>query len=439
MKIEFVCPAAEDSAFLKSLAVATLTRLTPSEIELSIKDDILHKLDLESDLDYGVDLAAITVSTKAAARAYQLADAYRHRGVKVVMGGIHPTVLPQEALLHCDAVIVGEAEGLWQTMIRDLQQGSLQRIYRHPQDHRPDFQRAARPDWRLFRSRQYIPLYTVQASRGCPFGCEFCSVPTFFGKTHRQRQVDDIISEIQSLDSRWIMFADDNIVTRRDHARRLFRAMTPLNVKWFGQASLHGLNDPQTIRLMSASGCRGLFVGFESINHQSLSDCGKHQNRPEHYLEIIQSLRDSGIAVWASFVLGLDHDTPDVFERTLRFAVDSKVFMALFAMQTPYPGTRLYDRLLKEGRLFDHRWWLNEKRAELPLYRPARMSPEQLHEGWQWIWKQFYSGRSILSRLGSASLTSLVSLVAYLPINLHQWHRTQDKILGGKTFFFRDA
>jgi radical SAM superfamily enzyme YgiQ (UPF0313 family) len=436
MRIELVCPAAEDSAPLRSLAIAILAGLTPPDVALSFKDDIIGRLDPERDLDTSVDLAAITVSTKSALRAYELADAYRAHGVRVALGGIHPTALPEEALAHCDAVVVGEAEGLWEQLLADQRRGALQRIYRHAT--LPGYSRPTRPRRDLFRSRRYVPVHTVQATRGCPFSCEFCSVTPFFGRDVRRREVRGIVEEIEQLDRRWVMFADDNIVGHAQHSRELFQALSPLKLTWFGQASLQGLRDLQSIRLMAASGCRGLFIGFESVSAESLAGCGKTQNHPDQYREIVRALQGEGIAVWGSFVLGLDDDREEIFERTLQFAVDARIFMALFALLTPYPGTPLYRRLQAEGRLLEERWWLRPDRDDFPLFRPRHMSPERLHEGWQWTWKEFYSAGAILRRFSGASMGSLFALLSFFPLNLHQRRLTRDKILGGDKFFLRD-
>jgi radical SAM superfamily enzyme YgiQ (UPF0313 family) len=439
MRIELVYPAAEDSAFLRSRAMAILAGLTPREHGLTLRDEIVGRLDPGRDLDLGADLAAISVSTKTARRAYQLADAYRDHGVKVVLGGIHPTALPDEAARHADAVVVGEAEGLWERLLDDLRAGRLRPRYRHasPPDYGGGTGRP--PRWSIFTSRRYAPIYPLQASRGCPYDCEFCSVTTFFGHRLRLRAVDALVAEIAALPRRWVIFTDDNIVAGGRRARQLFAALEPLGLTWFGQASLQGLQDTATVRAMAASGCKGLFVGFESVNSASLRGCGKDQNDPRRYREIVDRLQDHGIGVWASFVFGLDDDGPGTFERTLELAVGAKIFMALFAIQTPYPGTRLYWRLLQEGRLVDPTWWLHRQERDYPLFRPRRMTRRQLHEGWQWTWEQFYGASSIARRfVRTSSLASPFSLLAYLPLNLLQRGLTRRKILGGERFFRRD-
>jgi radical SAM superfamily enzyme YgiQ (UPF0313 family) len=437
MRVELVCPAAEDSAKLRSLAVATLAALTPDDVELSLRDDMVKRIDPGKDIDGGADLAAITVSTKTALRAYELAAAYRQHGVKVVMGGIHPSAVPEEALEHCDSVVIGEAEGLWEKVIADVRRQDLQRVYR--QTTWPDFRTPPRPKRSIFPRRQYTWVHTVQASRGCPFDCEFCSVTPFLGRVPRVRDPQDVAEEIASIGSRWILFSDDNIVGNGEHSRALFRAIKPLHLIWFGQASLHGMQDRETLRLMASSGCRTVFVGFESMSRASLVGCGKRQNDPRKYLDAVHRLHDHGMTVWGAFVFGFDEDNERVFEDTVEFARKAGILIASFGVLTPYPGTRLFTRLQAEGRLLHDRWWLHDKRDGYPMFIPKQMSVEQLFEGWQGTWKSFYSTSSIAERFARSSLTSLFSLVSFLPLNLHQQRLTAQKIIGGNKFYLRDG
>jgi radical SAM superfamily enzyme YgiQ (UPF0313 family) len=337
-------------------------------------------------------------------------------------------------------VVAGEAEGLWDRVVADARRGELQRLYRQPAF--PDFRRPPRARRSLFPSRGYVPVHTVQAARGCPFSCEFCSVMPFFGRRPRLRDPEDVADEIAATVTRrprWVMFADDNVLGYGERSRALFRALAPLRVTWFGQASLQGMQDDRTLTLMAASGCRAVFVGFESIGQAALVACGKRQNDPQRYMDAVHRLHDHGVAVWASFVFGFDEDTPDVFEATAEFGRKAGILMALFAILTPYPGTRLYERLRQEGRLFDDRWWLRERRDGYPFFRPRQMRTEQLFEGWQQAWKTFYSGSSIASRFLHAPRTSLLATAAFLPINLYQRRLTAEKIIGGNRFFRRDG
>jgi radical SAM superfamily enzyme YgiQ (UPF0313 family) len=436
MRIELVCPAAEDSANVRNLALATLAALTPDDVQVSLRDDTVKRLEPETDLDFTADLAAITVSTRTARRAYELAAVYRGRGVKVVLGGIHPTALPDEALEHCDTVVCGEAEGLWEQVVADARAGRLQSIYRH--ETLPEYRTPVVPDRSIFAKRGYVPVHPVQASRGCPFSCEFCSVTPFFGRKTRLRDPKHVAAEIKAINRRLFMFSDDNIVGFGEHSRELFRELKPLGIEWFGQASMQGMQDPETLKLMWDAGCRGLFVGFESVNRKALLACGKKQNRPEQYLETVKRLHDVGIGVWGAFVFGFDEDTPEVFADTVEFGIEAKLLMASYSVLTPYPGTPLYWRLKEEGRLLDERWWLKDQRDGFPVFRPKHMTPEQLFEGWQSAWPMFYSGSSIMRRATRAFFASHVTMIGYFPINLYQRRLTRLKILGGNKFFMRD-
>jgi len=436
MRIDLVCPAAEDSANVRNLALATLAALTPADVTLSLRDDTTRRLDPATDLDYTADLAAITVSTRTTLRAYELAAAYRQRGVKVVMGGIHPTAMPEEAREHADVVVCGEAEGLWEQVVADARAGRLQPFYRH--ETLPDYRTPVMPDRSIFPKKGYIPFHPVQASRGCPFSCEFCSVTPFFGRKTRLRDPKHVAAEIAAIGRRLIMFSDDNIVGFGEHSRELFRELTPLKIKWFGQASMQGLHDPATLKLMADSGCKGLFVGFESVNRKALVACGKKQNSPDQYIETVQRLRDAGISVWGAFVFGFDEDTLETFADTAEFGIKASLLMASYSVMTPYPGTPLYGRLKQEGRLLDERWWLKEQRDGFPVFRPKHMTPEQLFEGWQSAWKIFYSGSSILKRAPRVLTTSKLGLFGFFPVNFYQRRLTRLKILGGNKFFMRD-
>jgi radical SAM superfamily enzyme YgiQ (UPF0313 family) len=439
MRVELVCPASEDSAHLKSLAIATLAALTPDDVQLSLRDDIVQRLDPERDLDGGADIAAISVSTKTARRAYELAAAYRRHGVKVVMGGIHPTAVPDEALEHCDAVVMGEAEGLWEQVVADARRGALKRVYKHAAF--PEFRRPPRPRRSIFPKKGYVPVNTVQASRGCPFTCEFCSVTPFFGRQPRLRDPEDVAEEIGGFTGhpRWVMFADDNVLGYGERSRALFRALAPLRVSWFGQASLLGMQDDESLRLMARSGCRAVFVGFETVSREALIACGKRQNDPQRYIDTVRRLHDHGIAVWGAFVFGFDEDGLDVFEATVDFARKAGILMASFSVLTPYPGTRLFQRLKAEGRLVDDRWWLRDRRDGEPFFEPKKMSMQQLFEGWQAAWQSFYSASSIASRFRHAPGTSLFATAAFLPMNIMQRRLTREKIIGGNRFFLRDG
>jgi radical SAM superfamily enzyme YgiQ (UPF0313 family) len=431
VQIELIATASEDSAFLPRLGLGILAALTPETDEVIYTDDLVRPFDLERDVK-AVDLVGISVDSKTAHRSYEIAVAYRARGTKVVLGGIHPTAVPDEALGFADAVVVSEAEELWPELLADFRRGELKRIYRGPL---PSL--AGRPNARrdLFRSKKYIPFQVVQTMRGCPYPCEFCSVSTANGSTMRFRPVDEVLAELAVLGRR-IMFADDNVMIHRKYSGELFSRMAPLGKHWIGQCSLAAVKRIENVRLMAESGCKALFIGFESIDEETLRLTGKQQNRPSQYREVMDMLHEHGISTWGSFVFGFDTDDPEVFDRTVEFGIEMKLTMALYAMLTPYPATRLYKRLKAEGRLTNERWWLGANHdAGSPYFVPKGMTREALHEGWQRAWQRFYSPSAIWNRWTVRPQSSWIQTLGYLPLNLLQNRLVKHKIIGKKPRF----
>ena len=428
MRLQLIAPASEDSTYLPRMGLGILMARTPPEIDVDYVDEVIRPFDERRDLA-DVDLVGISVDSKTARRSYDIADAYRRKGVQVILGGIHPSACPDEALEHADAVVVGEADVIWPSVLSDFRRGELKRRY-EPElpdlKHMPD----ARRD--LFRSRKYIPFQVVQTMRGCPYPCEFCSVSTANGKTFRFRPVDDVIHELAALGDK-IMFADDNVMIHRAYSKELFERMKPLNKEWIGQCSLATVKKIDNVELMAASGCRALFIGFESIDDDTVKHTGKRQNRPHEYRQVVDLLHDHGISCWGSFVFGFDTDGPHVFERTVEEAIAMKLTMASFAILTPYPGTPLYRRLASEGRLTDPKWWLRRDHDEgSPYFIPKRMSREQLREGWVKAWLDFYTFSSMWKRYTVRPASSWIQALGYWPLNLLQHRLAHTKIAGGR-------
>jgi radical SAM superfamily enzyme YgiQ (UPF0313 family) len=431
MQIELIAPASEDSALLPRLGLGILAAHTPPEDEVIYTDDLVRPFDVARDVK-DVDLVGISVDSKTARRSYEIAAAYRARGVKVVLGGIHATAVPEEAARFADAVVLSEAEELWPRVIADFKRGALAPRYEGPL---PDFKHNRLPRRDLFRSKKYIPFQVVQTMRGCPYPCEFCSVSTANGTTMRFRAVDEVLSELRSL-GKLILFGDDNVMIHRKYSGELFTRMAELGKHWIGQCSLAAVKRIDNVRLMAESGCKALFIGFESIDDATLRHTGKRQNKPSEYREVLEMLHEHGISTWGSFVFGFDTDDPEVFERTAEFGIEMRLTMALYAILTPYPGTQLYRRLKAEKRLTDERWWLGgDHDAGSPYFLPSRMSREQLREGWQRAWQRFYAPRAILKRWTVRSQSSWIQTLGFLPINVMQNRLVKHKILGGAQRF----
>jgi radical SAM superfamily enzyme YgiQ (UPF0313 family) len=445
VRVHLIAPSNEDSTYIKPLWAATLAAHTPPDVEVTFRDDGLDPIDLTVELDResrAPDLVGISVNSKTAARAYAIADAYRARGTKVILGGIHVTALPEEGLLHADAVLSGEAEGLWSEVIDDLKAGKLGRvkslmrrnIYKAAE--MPQLENLPRPRRDLFRSVKYVPFDVVQTTRGCPFPCEFCSVSTYNGTTFRFRPVREVITELEEDVGPRVLFGDDNVMIHTQYSRELFEAMVPLKKNWVAQASLAALHRVENIEVMARAGCKALFIGFESVDVETVRHAGKKQNKPSKYREIVKMLSDHGIAVWGSFVFGLDEDTKDAFDRTVDFCVDAKITMALFALLTPYPGTRLYKRLKEEGRLTRDRWWLgSDHDTDAPFYEPKQLTRDELRRGWVRAWRSMYSYPSILKRYDFGLDHSWIQNVAYWPLNMLMHELAERKIAKGDRSF----
>jgi radical SAM superfamily enzyme YgiQ (UPF0313 family) len=368
--------------------------------------------------DDPTDLVAITTETFTARRAYEISAEFRRRGAPVILGGMHPTLIPEETAQHADSIFLGDAEFLWRQVIEDARQGKLQPVYR-ARGGRPQPGVFTRRD--IFKGKGYLPLTLLQFSRGCCFECEFCAVSAYFNQTHYCRSVREVIQEIEQQDRRLLFFVDDNILANRQAAKQLFRALIPLNLRWVSQASIDMVYDLELMALMVKSGCLGHVIGFESLNPQSLASMKKAPNLAsgfQSYRPQLEILRDYGLQTWAAFTIGHDYDTVESIERTVAFAIENKFSFAAFNVLMPYPNTSLYRRLEAEGRLlYDGRWWLHpEYRFNHAAFQPRQMSPAELTEAGLRARTTFNSPLSIIRRAFDfkTNLRSLVRLSAYL-------------------------
>ena len=403
---------------LKRVNLPLLAALTPPGHTITIVEEAFAP----DDIDQDVDLVGITVLTELALRAYEIGDAYRRKGVKVVMGGIHPTVLPDEALEHADAVVVGEAEGIWPQLVEDAASGQMQRIYRAGK--MTDLNSLPKPRRDLFpetKANGYAPIPVgVETSRGCPYDCEFCCIGQTLGSQYRCRPVQEVIAEIESIDSPHLFFVDDALGLNRKAAKELFTEMIPLRRQWLAQGTVSLAEDPELLGLMKRAGCMGLLIGFESVQKGTQGEVNKIKNLSIDFYEAMRRFHNEGFGILGCFVFGFDYENKDVFEQTLEFIMKSHMDCAQLRILTPYPGTRLYTRLLKEGRLFADDWWLRGYPPDTLLYQPKGMTADELINGFGRLNRQVYSFGAMAKRFFGMSpwKRTLFGCQVYAGLNL---------------------
>ena len=361
------------------------------------------------DVTMNVDLAAITFHTPSASHVYDLAAQFRRRGIPVALGGPHVTLLPDEAQAHADVIFVGEAEALWPQFLRDFVSGAY--APRYTCGAPPPLADAPMARKELYHRRDYT-AGRLFATRGCPYGCDFCAVAVMYRRKVRQRPLAQAAAEFGSFPGKVIIFWDDNLASDREYAKALFRAIAPYKKWWSSQVSIQAGEDDEFLEWAACSGCKQLFIGLESVSQASMDEIHKPFNRVEEYARVIQRIHAHGIAVQAGIVFGFDHDGPAVFGETLDFLETVGVQNATFNILTPYPGTRLFQRLEAEGRILTRDWSKYNGREDV-VFQPRLMSPEELLEGYHYANRRFYSGGSIYRRLSR----SPVGLWWTLPLN----------------------
>lgn len=395
------------------LTLTTLAALVPEELdaEVRIVDEGVEDLNIEA-LD--ADLVGITCITPNAPRIYELARQLRARDIKVVIGGVHPTLVPEEAQPHADAIVVGYAEQSWPQLLRDFAAGKMQPRY----DEGPGYRFANVPEPRrdLLKREGYITLNTVQAVRGCPYKCNFCVVPVAW-PGYLQRPIPEVISEIERLEGDSFLFLDLSPIENPTYIKELYRALIPLKKRWGGLATIRIVRDRDLLKLAAQSGCGGLLIGLESVSPATIKQMRKGFNRPEDYVEAVKILHDHGIAINGCFVFGLDGDDKDIFERTVEFANRAAIDLPRFSIATPFPGTPLYKQLDAEGRILTRDWTYYG--GQNVVFQPKNMTVEELQHGAQWAWRQVYSFPSIARRVaGSAASRSGLVLKTSLLANI---------------------
>jgi radical SAM superfamily enzyme YgiQ (UPF0313 family) len=375
---------------MPQLGLHILASLTPGDVDITLVDEDIGEVDFSLDFD----LVGISCMTATANRGYWLSEMYRQRGSKVVLGGIHPTILPQEAIQHADAVVIGEAEGCWADVVNDFRRGALQKFYHVPE---PDLSRVPFPRRDFDIDKAIFRCVGLLTTRGCPYACEFCSVTDFYGRKIRHRPVSMVVEDIKQSGSRTFLILDDNVAGHPEYSKELFEALIPLGIEWVGQSSVSLAKDREMLKLCRLSGCAALFFGLESVSPTSLIGMKKSLKSIEETEEAIKVIQDHGIAFHPSIILGFDTDTKAIFDDTLEFLARTQLPTMALQVLTPYPGTRLYQRFRDQGRIISQDW--SHYDHHTVVFQPKNMTPQELAEGHHYVQSEFYSFSSILRHI----------------------------------------
>ena len=404
---------------MEPLPVSTLSALVPAEIEQRFYDDRLETIPF----DEPTDAVALSVETYTARRAYEIAAEYRRRGVPVIMGGFHASLCPEEVSRYADTVVVGEAESSFPELLNDLQRGNLRERYQSQGV--PTLSRL--PNRSIYQNKKYLPISLVEFSRGCKFTCDFCAIQTVYDARHHHRPIDLVVKEARQVHrrGRLFFFIDDNLTSNLDAVKDLLRALIPLKIKWVSQTAINIAHDEEVLDLMKRSGCQGVLIGFESLNQKNLQQMNKNFNLmrggPRKAME---NLRRAGLRVYGTFIFGYDHDDASALEESVDFAISEGLFIAAFNHITPFPGTPLYHRLEREGRLLYDNWWLDSRYryGDIP-FRPKGMEASELRQACLTARKKFYSWSSIAKRsTHGVNFRRPWMYMNYWIINaMHQW------------------
>lgn len=411
-----------DEGRMEPLQLGVLAGACPDWVDVSIVDDRCEEINFDID----TDLVGITVETYTARRSYEIANEFRRRGIRVVLGGFHVTLIEEEVVAHADSILTGDAEAVWEELLIDARDGCLKARYEGKRvDLQPQEKVMPRRD--LFNKKGYLPLSLLQYGRGCKFACTFCAISAYFKRKHATRKIDDVIREIEMQDRKLLFFVDDNLVADFEAAKALFRALIPLKIKWVSQGSIDMVHDRELMELMMESGCLGYVVGFESIEAASLQSMKKapalvnHVKNFDAYATELAIMREYGVQIWAAFTLGHDHDTPESLYRMLDFAKFHNFCFAAWNILMPYPGTPLYTKMESEDRLlYDGKWWLHpEYRFNHAAFKPSNMSPDELTEICFDIRRKWNSMPSMFRRfVNPAHMKSLARMAFYWRYNV---------------------
>ncbi len=399
---QYICPP---------LTLPYLAALVPDDVQVVFESEVLGKINY----DEPVDLVGMSVYTTVGMHAYDVADEFRRRGVPVVLGGIHASMVPDEAQAHADTVIVGEADKTWPQFIADFRNGVAKK--RYVPERFPPLDNLPIPDFSLLDRAHYIarwrrgllrstflgsPWIPVQTARGCPYGCEYCAVAVFNGTRHRTRPIPDVIREIETLKPKSVFFVDDDIFLAPRRAKELFKALVPLKIRWLGQASIGAAKDPELLRLARQSGCFAVLVGIESLSRRELDYVGKRQNIIAEYERHIRTYRRAGISIQANMMFGFGPEEPGVFDAATDFLIKNRATLMKWWPVLALPGTGLHARLKQEGRLIDEQWWLQPPDGQTLLdlkFTGLEMGQDVFKRNYTRASARFYSFKNIARRV----------------------------------------
>lgn len=414
------------------LTLPTLAALVPKDmnIEIEIYDEGVEIIKKE---EFSADLIGITAITGTVKRAYQYADYFRSRNIPVVMGGVHASLMPEEAMQHADSVVTGIATETWPRLLRDFEAGNMKRIYVQPDE--VDFSGWPLPARNLYDDKKiyFITTNSVQATLGCPNKCEFCVTP-YSCKGYHHRPVEDVINEISHINSKHILFVDPSPIENKVYIKKLYKAMIPLKKKWVSPSTIRMTDDEELLDLAAKSGCKGLLLGFESVTDSTLLSISKDFNSINRFYTASKKLHDKGIAIMGCFVFGLDSDDKSVFDRTLEFINKANIDLPRFTVNTPFPGTPFHRKMKDEGRIITDNWLFYD--CQHVVIKPKQMTPEELQEGHHRAWREAYDFTSMFKRIaGARSFLEVIpfSNLAYRRYGRHMPRFTKEYMIGHNT------
>ncbi|MBF0595513.1 MAG: radical SAM protein [Candidatus Omnitrophica bacterium] len=416
MKILFVMPRLglykKGKGFRKNLTYApltltTLASLVPNELnaEMRIVDEGVEECNYDT---LSPDIACITGITGHIMRSYEIADGFRKRGITVILGGVHSTLMPEEAKQHADAVVIGHAYRTFPQALRDWKSDALKEFYR---DENPCFENIPIPRRDLLKKSGYITINTTQAVFGCPQKCEFCVISATKSGYHH-RPIPDIINEIRALRSKLVLFLDPSPIEDKNYTKELYRAMIPLKINWMGLSTSKIIDDDELLSLAHQSGCAGLLIGFESVSERSLDKMNKSFNSVEKHYRLIKELHKRNIAIMGCFVFGSDEDEKTIFKETVDFCLKTGIDLPRFTVYTPFPTTTLFNRLNEEGRILTTNW--TKYNCQNVVFHPKNMTAKELEDGLEYAWRESYRVKNIAKRLLKARSRRLWTVVANL-------------------------